>query len=165
MRKARRILLRSHSTCIPSTTESRITCWYSSSGTKPTDCDSSDQLVLYEWLILVFIVRDIQSVDDAGASTAPDRLEAFPNDFSKLFTARGSYLLAIHGNLVFASTVLAADPASVCVSHSKGVCSLGNVRSLGDSAALGAKATCGLANDQSTSAITDSQATSITTQS
>jgi hypothetical protein len=59
----------------------------------------------------VVIVRDIKSVD-GGASTAPDHVEAFLNDVSKLSTAGDGYRLATWGNLEFAGTVLAADPIS-----------------------------------------------------
>jgi hypothetical protein len=78
------------------------------------------------------------------------------NDVSKLSTAVDGSRLAIHGNLEFAGTVLAADPVSVRVSHFKDVRSLGNVRSLGHSAALGAEAARRLASDQSTSAVPES---------
>jgi hypothetical protein len=45
----------------------------------------------------------------------------------------------IHGQIEFTGTVLASDPISVRVSHFKCVPSLGDVRSLGHSASLGAE--------------------------
>ena len=73
-------------------------------------------------------------------------------DVSELSTTGDGYRLAIHGNLKFAGTVLAAEKVSVRVNF-KGLRSLGDVRSLGCGVALGAGATRGLASDHSTSAI------------
>jgi hypothetical protein len=42
----------------------------------------SNQLVSYERLVRVVIVRDIQPIGDGGASTASDHVEAFYNDVS-----------------------------------------------------------------------------------
>jgi hypothetical protein len=50
------------------------------------------------------------------------------------------YRLALHGNLECSSTEMAADFVAVRVSHFKGVRSLGDLRNLGHSAALGAEA-------------------------
>jgi hypothetical protein len=86
------------------------------------------------------------------ASTAPDHVEAFSNDVSKLPAAADGYRLAIHGSLESTGTVLAADPVFVRVSRFKGVRSLSHVRSLGHSTTLGAEAAGGLGSDQSTSA-------------
>jgi hypothetical protein len=73
------------------------------------------------------IVRNIQSmVVDGGASTAPDHVEAFSINVSKLSAATDGYRLAIHGSLESAGTALTADPVSVCVSRFKGVRSLGH---------------------------------------
>jgi hypothetical protein len=65
---------------------------------------------------------------------------------------------AIHWNIEFAGTVLAADPISVRVSHFKGVPSLGDVRSLAHSANLGAETAGGLTSAQSISAFPESPA-------
>jgi hypothetical protein len=54
----------------------------------------------------------------------------------------------IHGNIEFAGTALAADPISVRVNHFKGALLLGEIRSLGHSANLGAEATGGLTSDR-----------------
>jgi hypothetical protein len=86
------------------------------------------------------------------ASTAPDHVEAFSNDVSKLPAAADGYRLAIHGSLESTGTVLAADPVFVRVSRFKGVRSLSHVRSLGHSTTLGGEAAGGLGSDQSTSA-------------
>jgi hypothetical protein len=93
------------------------------------------------WLV---IVCDIQPMVEGGDSTTPDLLEAFPNDISKLCTVGGDYRLAIHGNIEFAGTASAADSVSVRVSHFKRLCFLGDLRTLGDSAALGAESVRGL---------------------
>jgi hypothetical protein len=71
---------------------------------------------------------------DGGANTAPVHIKAFPNDVSKLF---------------------GADPFFTCRFF---ICvrSHGDVRSLEDSANLGAVATRGLVSDQSTSAFLES---------
>jgi hypothetical protein len=92
-------------------------------------------------------------------STAPDHVEAFPNDVSKLSVATDSYRLAIHDNLEFGGTVLAADPAYyVRVIQFKGPRSVGDLRSPGHSAALGAEAAHGLVSGQSASAFPNSPA-------
>jgi hypothetical protein len=77
----------------------------------------------------VVIVRDIQPAVDVEASTAPDHVEPFPKDVTKL---------------------LAADPVFLRVSHFKGASFLGHVRSLEHSANLDAVATRGLVSVQST---------------
>ena len=78
-------------------------------------------------------------------------VKAVPIDVSKLYLL---LLMApgwpIHGNLVF------ADPVSVRVTHSKVVHGIGDVRSLGHSAALGNEVTRGLASNQSNSAFSES---------
>jgi hypothetical protein len=61
-----------------------------------------------ERLIQVVTVRDTPPIVDVGASTAPDHVDDFPNDVSKLSVVAVGSRLAIHGNLVFAGTVLAA---------------------------------------------------------
>jgi hypothetical protein len=77
-------------------------------------------------------------------------------DVSKLSAAIDGYRLAIHGNLEFTGTVLAADPVSVRVSHFKGVRSPDSVRSLIHSATA-----CRLVSDQSTSAILEYRTSAI----
>jgi hypothetical protein len=77
----------------------------------------------------------IQPVFGGEASTAPDNEKDFPNHASKLSAATDGYRLAIHGNLEFAGTVLAAYPVSVRVSQFISVRSLGDEHSLGGIAA------------------------------
>jgi hypothetical protein len=98
----------------------------------------------------VIIVRDIKPSVDGGASTAPNHVEAFPNDVSELSAAAD----AITGKLGLADIILAADSVSVHVSHFKGVHSSAMyIRSLGYGATLDAEDARGMASDQSTSAI------------
>jgi hypothetical protein len=94
--------------------------------------------------IWVVIILDVQPAVDGGASTTPDHVEAFPNEVFKVSVAASGSRLAIHGNLVFAFTVLAALPLSIRGSHFKGVGGLGDERSRGDNAALGTEAARGL---------------------
>jgi hypothetical protein len=61
----------------------------------------------------------MKSAVNGEARTAPDHLEDFLNDVSKLSAAADASRLAIHGNLELARTVLAAAPVSVHVSHFK----------------------------------------------
>jgi hypothetical protein len=79
-----------------------------------------------------------RNAGERGTMTCRDdnTAETRRHDFRTKLSGR-----AIHGNLKFAGTILAADTVSVRVSHFKGVRSLGDVRSLGHSAALGAEAT------------------------
>jgi hypothetical protein len=65
---------------------------------------------------------------------------------------------SIHGYHEITGTVLSSDSVSAHVSRFVGVSSLGDIRSLGHSVALGAKAARGLASDHNNSAFPGSQA-------
>jgi hypothetical protein len=75
-----------------------------------------------------------------------------PDDVEQrqLSATNDGHRLAIHGNLELSGTVLAVYSVSERVSHFIGVRSLGDVRSLGQGATLGAEAACELVSDQST---------------
>ena len=67
------------------------------------------------------ILRNIQPVIGGEAITAPDSEKAFPNHVSKLSAATDGCRLAIHGNLEFTGTVLAAYPGSVRITWFEGL--------------------------------------------
>jgi hypothetical protein len=71
-------------------------------------------------------------VGNGEATTAPDQVEAFSSDVSNVTTAADGYRLAVHSNLEFACTAMAADR---------------NVRSLGHNVAFGAEAARVLASE------------------
>jgi hypothetical protein len=88
----------------------------------------------------------------AGPVLCPTKSRLYERRLETFKTGDG-YRLAIHSNLKFAGTVLAAEMVSARVSHFKRVRSLDGVRSHGHGAALGVEAAHRLASDQSTSAI------------
>jgi hypothetical protein len=85
---------------------------------------------------------------ETWASTSPGKGEALSNDVSKLTAATDGSQLAIHGNLVFAGSAFPAGPVSVRVCPLKDLRCLGDVRSLGRSAAVGTKAVYFLTSNQ-----------------
>jgi hypothetical protein len=64
-------------------------------GTKPLDCDNRNQHQSRDSVatrrIRVVIIHDIKPVVDGGAATAPDHVEACPDDVSKLSAALMEY--------------------------------------------------------------------------
>jgi hypothetical protein len=106
-------------------------------------------------LIRIVIVRDIQPVVDGWVSTCPatSKLSRATSRNSSLLLLAPDCWLPIHGNIVFAGTILAAEPVSVCTCQSfEGVRGLGDVHCLGRNATFGTEAARGLASDQSDSA-------------
>jgi hypothetical protein len=87
---------------------------------------------------------------DGGASTAQYHVGAF----TLLVMATGSPFIVI----LISPAPLAADPVSVRVNHLQGTRSLGDIRSLGHSAAIGTEAAGGPAINQRTSAFPESPA-------